>query len=126
METTMKAVIYAIVLVIGTLCNLLTGQGGHLTPASAAIVITGAIFAGAILIIDLKFSHSRAAQLINSPTGKELEALIEAKCAAIMTPALAHIIDLLPVTSVATPAMNAAVIPSVAAPPTPGHEAIAQ
>lgn len=112
MQTTLKAVIYAIVLVIGTLCNLLTGQGGHLTPESAAIAITGAVFAGAILIIDLKFSHSRAAQVINSPTGKELEAVIEAKFATLITPQLSKLVDLLPVPVDSTPAATPAPVAS--------------
>jgi hypothetical protein len=90
MSTTVKAVAYALLLIIGTLCDLITGRGA-LTPESAAVIITVAVFTGIILVIDLKFSHSRVAQVMNSPTGEELEKLIETKVEAALALMLAKI-----------------------------------
>ena len=81
MGTTVKAIIYALLVIIGTFCDLITGSG-HLTPANASVIITGAVFAGVILIIDLKYSHSKAALILQSANGQQIEAMIEAKVAA--------------------------------------------
>jgi len=105
--TTLKAILYALIVIVGTICDLITGSG-HLTPATAAVIITGAVFAGAILIVDLKFSHSRVAQLLATPTGQTLEQLVEAKVSTAVaaglqaiTPALQSIAPT-PATSIAS------------------------
>jgi hypothetical protein len=94
MSTTLKAILYALLVMIGTLCNLITGTG-HLTPSSAAVTITGAIFAGALLILDLKFSHSRAAQIIDSTNGELLIKMLESKIASGVATGLQTIIPTL-------------------------------
>ena len=123
MSTTLKAILYAGVVIVGTFCNLITGTG-HLTPQSAAVIITGAIFAGAILIIDLKFSHSRTAQLIDSTNGGLLIKILEGKVSSgvatglqALTPMLQSITAALPVPVDATPADDPIIAPSVAPAP---------
>jgi len=115
MGLTLKAILYAVVVLIGTLCNLITGTG-HLTPATAAVIITGGVFAGAILIIDLKFSHSRVAFLLDSPTGKALEQLIEGK---VTTAVAAGLQAISPALQSIAPALAA---PVAAGPPRSGSD----
>ena len=118
MSTTFKAILYALVVMIGTLCNLITGTG-HLTPSSAAVTITGAVFAGALLILDLKFSHSRAAQIIDSTNGELLIKLIESKVAAGVATGLQTITPTLESLAPAPTPVDATIVPEVAPPPAP-------
>ena len=126
MSTTVKAILYALVVILGTLCNLVTGTG-HLTPSSAAVTITGAVFSGAILLLDLKFSHSRAAQIIDSSNGELMIKMLEGKVASgvatglqELTPVLQSLTAALPVPVDATPATD----PTVATPDAPAPDTI--
>ena len=100
--TTLKAVIYPFLLTVYAVLGKILGQPGtsaHQSSVTIAVTIIG----GIVMIVDIYWSHSRAAQVLNSPTGEQLTAIIEAKVAAEVAKWLAKLSVITPVIAPVAP-----------------------
>lgn len=109
MSTTIKAIVYPLLLAIyGVLGHVL---GVASSPGQNSVIIATAIVGGVIMVVDIYWSHSRAAQLLNTPVGADLERMIAGKVAIAVDAGLARI----PViTGIVTPPVDPTISPPIA------------
>jgi hypothetical protein len=111
LSTTVKAILYPLLLAIyGILGHVL---GVATSPGQNSVMIATAIVGGVIMLVDLYWSHSRAANMINSPLGPNIEAMLE----ATVTKAVAVILAKIPtINKGISPPADPTISPTTASP----------